>query len=196
MQNTPSEAPPSSAIGMRRAGLILVCLMITVFITETTLARLRHRDVSVSLSVKTAATSTPTPGTAVPTEAATADATDQPGPTKTPAPAILVIAPNDQLVVNVTWNYRIGPRFPHTTIYAVSQIDGRSVAEGQVKIDCGTEVLNCSGTQSITLQYTIPDTGTGAQQIAWPVGDYQLVVDRSDGGLTPITLQQTEFRVR
>jgi hypothetical protein len=209
----------SNAILIRRLSLVAIVLTIFVFGTEATLARLRQRAVSVSLSVvkaSGAAAGTPVSVNSLltPTVEVTVETTDSatslvtstpdaqsgatPIPTLAPTPAILTIGPNDQLRVTVDWRYEIGPRFPHTTIFVTAIIDGRSVGDGQVRIDCGTAVFNCEGEQAVTLVYTVPDVGggNGVQQVAWPVGDYQLVVDRSDAGLAPLRIQTLDFRVR
>src|ERR1700694_5226029 len=104
---------------MRRAGFVLVALMLIVFGTETMLARLRRRDLTIAVSVQHTAdsqssalsvTAQPTvQGTAGATAAATDPATTQPNITKTPAPSILTLTPTDELLVTVTWDYSIGP---------------------------------------------------------------------------------------
>ncbi len=175
----------------RRAGLIAFVVVILVFGSELTLSQLRRRDISVSLRVITA---TPAPGAtqaAVPTEAP-----GQPAPTKTPTPSILIITPNDELIVNVQWSYRIGPRFPRTIVRATAKIENRSVGEGRVIVDCGGALLDCTGSEPISLRYTIPDTGSGIQTVTWPVGDYTLLIERSLGDLQYTSIQQSEFRVR
>ncbi len=202
MQNNPPAKRATNPIWLRRASIALVVLMIGVFGTELTLARLRGREVTISLSVLAASganagTPVPVAGLLTPVAPATAAVTESAlGLTKTPMPAIVTIAPADQLIATVNWHYTIGPRFPHTTIHITAVISGRTVADGQVKIDCGAAVLNCDGTQSIALVYTVPDLGSGVQQVAWPTGDYQLVVDRSDASLPAIHLQTMDFQVR
>lgn len=163
-----------------------------VFGTESTLALLRRRDVIINVSVQSVALApTPTatlPGAAPPVPTATA----------TPVPATLILLPSDRVIVNVRWNYHIGPRFPNTVVHASAVIDGRDVADGQVAINCGGAALDCTGQESITLAYTVSDTGNGAgpQIVDWPAGDYTIVVTRSDGGLKPVTIGSYPFHAQ
>lgn len=187
MQNTPAN------LLARRAGLIAFVLVIVVFGSELTLSQLRRRDITVSVQVNTATPSASATQSAAPT---VTPAPDQPAVTPTPGPAVLIIAPNDQLLINVQWNYKIGPRFPRTVVRATSKIDGRSVGEAQVVIDCGSALLDCSGSQPIRLNYTVSGTGSSAQTVPWPVGDYVVVIERSVGELQYTPIQQTEFHVR
>jgi len=182
---------------VKRLGVLIFVLVIVVFGTEATLARLRRRDVTVHVSVNAALAPTPVGtliGTAIPATATPDPLT--PTLTPTPGPLILNVSPADQVIVDVQWDYSIGPRFPHTVIHASALISGRDVADGEVRIDCGTAAMSCKGSQQIALRYTIPDVGSGSQQIGWPPGDYKVAIDRSEGGLTPLRIQETTFRVQ
>ena len=176
----------------RRGVVILAVMIVLVFGTESTLALLRRRDVIINVSVQSVNVS--------PTHTATPIGAAPPGPTATatPAPAVLILLPSDRVIVNVRWNYHIGPRFPHTSVHAMVVIDGRDVADGQVMIDCGTAVIDCTGQQSMTLAYTVPDSGNGSgpQAVDWPGGEYTVTIDRSDGGLNPITIGRYPFHVQ
>jgi hypothetical protein len=196
--NAQSTTPPSthqrfdSTWWLRRGVIILAVLIVLVFGTESALALLRRRDVVINVSVQSLKT-TPT---VTPTGAAPPGGSG--GATATPAPAMLLLVPSDRVIVNVQWNYHIGPRFPHTVVHASATIDGRDVADGQVNIDCGAAVIDCAGQGSMTLAYTVPDTGNGSgpQIVDWPVGDYVITVDRSDGGLKPVVIQNYPFHVQ
>ncbi len=189
-------------ITAQRLGLVLVLLILIVFGSEFTLSALRRRTIQVSLRVNTAP---PLPasgtvaleGTAAPTIMPTpTEVPGQPTQTKTPAPALVSITPRDQLLVDVQWNYRIGPRFQRATVHAVASIQNRAVAEGSVLIDCGNAVLECNGSGLISLNYTVPDTGSGVQKVDWPLGDYVLMVESQVADLAPMPLQQMAFQVR
>ncbi len=192
--NQPSPLPPASrrfdSMWWARRGVIVLAVMIVlVFGTEATLATLRRRDVIIHLNVYNP--------NALVTQTPAASPAAGPTPSATPVPAILSLAPTDRLIVDVQWNYHIGPRFPQTVIHATVLIDDRNVAEGQVNIDCGTAVIDCIGDHALTLAYTIPDTGTGkgSQTVDWPVGSYTVTVDRSDGGLRPVSIAKYDFQV-
>lgn len=163
-----------------------------VYGTESTLALLRRRDVIINVSVQS------TTPTLTPTATQVGAALPGPTPTATPIPATLNVLPSDRVIVDVSWNYHIGPRFPNTLIHASALIDGRDVADGQVNINCGGAAIDCTGQQSITLAYTIPDTGNGSgpQTVDWPAGDYTVIIDRSEGGLTPVTIGRYPFHVQ
>lgn len=204
---TNRPAAPPTNLAAQRLGLALVLVILIVFGSEFTLSTLRRRTIQVSLRVN-AAPMFPASGTAVAAGAAGAaptltptptDVPSQPAPTKTPGPAVVSITPRDQLLVDVQWNYRIGPRFQRATVHAIASIQNRVVAEGSVLIDCGSAVLECSGTNLIALNYTVPDTGntgSGSQTVDWPVGDYVLIVESQIAELTPMPLQQMAFQVR
>ncbi len=196
--NEQSPTPPTphrrfdSYWWARRGVLILAVLIVLVFGTESTLALLRRRDVIINVSVQSVT------GTSTPTVTPIGAAPPGPTATATPGPALLILLPSDRVIVNVRWNYHIGPRFPNTVVHASAVIDGRDVADGQVNINCGAAAIDCTGQQSITLAYTVPDTGNGngSQTVDWPAGDYTIIVDRSDGGLKPATIGSYPFRVR
>ena len=189
------QLPPSAtatsgrrfdAMWWARRGVIVLVLLVALDVTiEATLATMRRRDVVLGITIVDPS-ATPAP---------TVPAGVQP-PTATPLPSVLQLKPTDRLSVAVHWNYHIGPRFPTTVVHAEATIDGRSVAEGQVSIDCGTAVIDCTGDAPIALAYTIPATnGSAAQTIDWPTGTYILTVDRSDGGLNPVSLKSYTFEV-
>jgi len=189
-QLPPSVTTPAGrrfdAMWWARRGVIVLVVLVLIDVTiEASLATMRRRDVVLSLTIRDpAATPLPTLPAGVPPL------------TPTPLPATLTLKPTDQLIVAVHWSYHIGPRFPTTVIHAQALIDDRSVADGQVTIDCGQQIIDCTGDAPIALAYTIPATnGTAAQSIDWPTGSYTVVVDRSDGGLKPINLKQYTFQV-
>lgn len=191
MNVQPTTAPSphhrfDSTWWLRRGVIILVVLIVLVFGTESTLALLRRRDITITVSVQSLNTTpTATPG-------ASGSATS------TPAPTVFLLIPSDRVVVNVQWTYHIGPRFPNTVVHASVSINGRDVADGQVSINCGGASLDCNGQASLTLAYTVPDTGNGSgpQTVDWPVGDYTITVDRSDGGLIPVVIGHYPFHVQ
>ncbi|MHB8750130.1 MAG: hypothetical protein ACYDBJ_13185, partial [Aggregatilineales bacterium] len=175
----------------RRGVLILAVLIVLVFGTESILALLRRRDVIINVSVQSVAVTT------TPTVTPVSGVPSSPTATATPGAALLILLPSDRVIVNVRWNYHIGPRFPDTVVHASAVIDGRDVADGQVNINCGAAALDCTGQQSMTLAYTVPDTGngSGSQTVDWPAGDYTVIVDRSDGGLKATPIGSYPFRV-
>ncbi len=183
----------------KRGGLIVAVLVILVFGTELTLATQRRRDVTLTIQVQTAQVAidvTPVATAAAQRDNAASGNSTEPSPTPTPIPAMITLAATDRLSVLVKWTYHIGPKFPHTTIYAKAVISGRTVSSGEVLIDCGTAIIDCAGQQPLTLAYIVPDTGSGASTVDWPSGDYLLTVSRSEGGLIPYEIGRYNFRVQ
>ena len=172
----------------RRGVIVLMVIVLVDVSIEATLATMRRRDVVLSIAINNPA--------ATPTVTPNVQAAGTPQPTATPVPEKFTLKPSDRLTLSVQWNYHIGPRFPSTVIHAEALIDDRNIAEGQVSIDCGAAIIDCIGTSEIQLAYTIPASGTtAAQSIDWPVGNYNVIVDRSDGGLNPVTIKQYQFNV-
>lgn len=190
----PARRPFDSIWWARRGTLIVAVLVIIVFGSEATLATQRRRDVSLSLSVQSAQTAHP----AAPAASTDSSATAGPSPTPTPIPAVIQLLPTDRLSLLVRWHYHIGPRFPRSTIAGTVSIDGRAIGNGDVLIDCGAAVIDCSGQQAMTLAYTVPDLGNGSGPTTydWASGDYLLIVTRSEGGLSPIEIGRYNFHVQ
>lgn len=205
---------------MKQAGLgILVIIMIVlVFSTESILAILRVRTVDITVDIldaRTGAVATQEP-TAAAGSQATAQATDKAGGQPKEQAAVLTIRPGNALVVHAHWDFRIGPRFPQTIVYAeVLDQSHTAIATDQFTIDCGSETLNCGGDHDLRLDYTgktpqatasnpqvtstNPDSTPTVQRaphIDWPEGDYILHVTRTYVGLKPQDLMNDSFHVR
>ena len=181
-------------------GILVIIMIVLVFSAESILAIMRVRTVDVTVDVvdsRSGAVATQEPTASLP---ATAQATDQ-GQPKAQS-AVLTIRPSNALVVHVHWDYRIGPRFPQTIVYAeVLDQSNVAIVTDQYTIDCGSETLNCGGNDDLRLDYTGPPAqGKSPDQYAahvdWPEGDYTLHVTRTYVGLKPQDLVNDSFHVR
>jgi hypothetical protein len=176
-------------------GAVLIALV--VFGSEVVLSGLRTRTIRVSYSVDVRFTPTPIPAgipTAIPSET---PELGRPTPTITPTPTFLFVAAGEAMVINVNWDYRIGPRFQKVIVRATAKLQDRQVAQSATTIDCGSEIMQCSGTSQIALNYTVPDAASqsGVRIVPWPAGDYTVLIEQSAGGLTYTRLAETSFRV-
>jgi len=86
------------------------------------------------------------------------------------------------LVTTIQWTYRIGPRFPVTTIRAAVQDEsGKTVAATSHTIQCGSDALSCVGDTPLALTFGVVDgAGTATQ---WPIGRYTVTVTRTYAGV-------------
>ena len=84
--------------------VLVLGMIVLVFSTEGILSLLRTRNINVVVEVRDSNTGL------VPTQQATAD------PSKGQQPADVVIAPEQQIAIKATWDYRIGPRFPQLSV--------------------------------------------------------------------------------
>ena len=96
----------------KRLAVAVVVMIVIVFSSESILALLRHWTIDVETQVTDAAGLAVTPDATV-----DASVTATPGPTPTPQP-FTSLKPDQHLNVDVTWDYRIGPRFPLTVVHA------------------------------------------------------------------------------
>lgn len=167
----------------KRLAVAVVVMVVIVFGSESVLALLRHWTIDVETQVTDAAGLVVTPDATV-----DASVTATPGPTPTPQP-FTSLKPDQHLNVDVTWDYRIGPRFPLTVVHAdvLRESDDAIVTSGDYKIDCGTAALSCSGSTKFSL---FPKDGN-----PWQVGDYVLTLTRAYAGLNPQTLRIVQFHV-
>ena len=159
---------------MKRVGLgvLVVILIVLVFSAESILALMRTRNISAVIAVRDSNTGQ------MATQQATADAS------KGQQPSDIVISPDQQIGINATWDYRIGPRFPQTLIHADAQDSkGKIVAADDYTVNCGSDSLQCSGSQQLVLDYGVID-GKGTHA-AWPEGNYMLHVSRTYTGFNP-----------
>jgi len=168
-------------------GCFTVVVIVCIITVEGTLALLRQRTVLATLEIQNAAgvAATPTPE---PIPGSSAQ------PTPVSGSSALTLAPDETLVVHIHWMYRIGPRFPDTTIQAISQdSNGQIVASGSYMILCGAETIECDGDQRLLLKFGVKDaTGTAA---TWPTGSYTVVVTSSIADLKPVPLLEKSFAV-
>lgn len=178
---------------MKRLGLILVLLVGLLLASEGTLAILRHWDVAVTFRAD---------GLIAPADTPTPVATNMPGSAATPQATVssavsndMLLKPGGTLYADIAWNYRIGPRFPKTTIRAeVLDADKTVVAMQQNAFMCDpSSSLQCSGNFTLTLKFGLKDQqGTSTD---WLPGSYTLQVSRNYEGLTPVWLATQTFRV-
>src|SRR5258708_28219419 len=180
-------------------GILVIIMIVLVLSVESTLAILRVWTVDVTVDVvdsRSGVLATKEP-TASPQ--ATAQATAQ-GQAKEQS-AVLTIRPSNALVVHVHWDYRIGPRFPQTIVYAeVLDQSHVAITTDQYTIDCGSETLNCGGNDDLHLDYTgqpaqgkTPDPH--AAHVDWPEGNYILHITRTYVGLKPQNPVNDSFHV-
>ncbi len=165
---------------MKRLGIAVVVVAALVFGIEGVLALLRQRSISVVIRVEDAQGVATTPD---PASAATPDPEGE--------GSGLTLDPGGRVVVNVRWDYRIGPRFPRTLIRAEALDQaGKVVSAEAYTVDCGSASLACTGTTSMALEYGKP--GTTA---AWPAGNYVVRVTRAFTELSTTLLVQQPLRV-
>jgi len=198
MSNTPRPTSPALSTKPRRASgrlaVIAVLVALFVFGSEVVLSSLRSRNLSVAFETNLRFTPTPLPVGTQPT----ATPTRNPDATATPIPQVVFLKAGDEILVRVTWDYRIGPRFQRVILGASANNGDRAVAQATAAIDCGAAILSCSGTTLIPLTYEIPDpnAASGSVGIPWPVGEYKVLVEQSAGGLKYTTIQEKLFRVQ
>lgn len=179
----------------RTAGLLIGLLVLVILLFEGSLALLRTRDVRASVSVQSnIPTATPTPRLV-----------GQPTFTPDPLAASLRMTGDGRVLVDIDWSFRIGPRFPATTVRAVALTDDqRVVASAEYTFDCGSEPLNCTGKNTLTLTYgTLSEAdGTPTPGVTpippgseWPVGSYTVVVTRAFTGLADVEVSRQSILV-
>lgn len=160
---------------MKRIGLVAFGLFVLIFGIEGFLSLTRQRNLYLDFRVEGRQ----------PAPAMT------PGPTPTPSPnggnvgvGSIVMASDGALLIDLTWDYRIGPRFPVTEIRAeIVTSGGDSLASDVFTINCGAQSLSCEGKQGMALRYMqftgTPPATTPTTKQAWPVGSYTLRVWRT-----------------
>jgi hypothetical protein len=155
----------------RTISLLLAGVVLLVFGVEVFLSVIRTRDVTIAVSADKLPQSLPT-------------ATPQPEGTPTPEPSTVVrsltVAPDGQVLVEVLWSFRVGPRFSSPLMVArITNEAGQLVANGQHKIQCDpNEPFQCHGSATITMKAGIVD-GKGEGQ-NWQRGKYTLTVTRAE----------------
>lgn len=168
----------------KRAGLIAFLLITFILILEITLSALRNRTIEIAFRVEGE----------IPQAAAAPNATPAPG--QAPAQDVLFLAPSSALVTTVQWTYRIGPRFPVTTIRATVQDEGgNTVAAASHTIQCGADALSCVGDTPLALAFGVIDGAGSAAQ--WPIGRYTVTVTRTYSGVenSPALLTERSLAV-
>ena len=172
---------------MKRLGLLALLFCLGVISIEGLLAILRQRTIILAFrtegSQPTVVVATPQPG----------------APTITPSPegaqpddtnsGSILIATDGAVIIDVHWEYRIGPRFPVTIVQAqVHNTSGDIVAADKYTITCGSDTMACTGERALTLRFGVREsTGT---QATWPVGSYTLTVTRTFAGANTETLTE------
>jgi hypothetical protein len=167
----------------RRLGIAALVAAALVFGIEGILTILRQRNINVVIKVEDAQGVVVAPATE---SAATPDPQSD--------SSTLILDPDGRVVVNVRWDYKIGPRFPRTFVRAEALDQaGKVVAADRYTIDCGAASLECTGTTSMTLEYGVVEkAGTRA---TWPPGDYVVRVTRAFTELSSTLLVQQPIRV-
>jgi hypothetical protein len=154
---------------MKRVGLFLFVLCAGILGIELALSVLRQRNIGLDIRAEG-------PRPAINTSAQPSNGQATPEAASAPGGSVY-ITPEGSVVVDVTWSYRIGPRFPLTTVRAdIVDDKGEAVSSAAHTFECGGDTLVCEGKQALTLQYGEKD-GQGAAQ-PWPVGTYALHVVR------------------
>lgn len=162
---------------MKRVGLWILLIAGGIFSVELTLSILRTRSVDAAIRIE---------GTAPVEVAPTGESGGAAIPESGQAPA-LALAPDGSVLVDLTWTYRIGPRFPMTTLRAEAVDEGGQVVAAQTHtLDCGSNTLDCSGSTMLRLRYGV--TTEAGNAVPWPVGTYSIQVTRTDAGFkaTPV----------
>lgn len=183
----------------RRAGLLLVGLILLVIILEVGLSVFRVRNVTAEL-VATGATPIPTATPQITVTPADPDATSTPE-----VSTVVTVSTKGAPVVNVRVDYRIGPRFPTTNFYAEALNSSGNIVAGTAQtFECGADALRCEGTLTLTLNYgqidpqvvarrTTPTIIPTVVQQDWQIGQYTMRLTRSFGGLDPQQVTQQPF---
>lgn len=167
-------------MNIRRLGIIAAVLAVSILGAELTLSVLRQRDIDIAVRLDG-----PPPRAA--NAAVEGETTPAPGDEQS-AVGSLLVSPEAAVVVDITWRYRIGPRFPITTLRAeISDGAGEIVSADEFTIDCASaDSLQCDGAEPLTLRFGALD-GEG-EAAAWPIGAYTLRVTRAFAGIAPATL--------
>lgn len=168
---------------VKRIGLIFVVAVVAVIVIEGALSILRSRDITAIVSVDGP------PVENLPTAEASAGATPDPA-----AVTALIMSDKGNVLVEVGWVYRIGPKFARTLIRAEAINDKKEVvAAEEFTVDCGTATLQCEGSTILTLNFGRLTTAT-AEPVSgeWSAGEYTIRVTRAFAGLaTAIVTEQT-----
>lgn len=193
-----STAQPLSNRTLGRLALVSVLLAIVIFGIEFTLASLRTRERTIgALGTELRFTRTPFPaGVAITPTPTLNPLRNTPTPSATPLNPF--IEAGDAVIVPVSWDYRIGPRFGQSAIRASVRIKGiaeRVVAQNSFIIQCGDQVLECKGRGEIKLNYTLND-GNQILVIPWPTGEYVITVEENVSGNKFLPVREYTFRVR
>jgi hypothetical protein len=180
------------------AGLLVVFILLL----EGSLTILRRRELTAAINVTSS----------LPTRTPTPTGTWQTG---TPAPinTNLEMTPDGQVLVNLRWAYRIGPRFPRTIIRVQALNEGSIVvASANYLVNCGTEALLCEGSSTVALRFGVrvdvtptPTSGPSAAGTpsstpsvadqGWKTGTYTIEVLRSDEGFAPTQVSRQTIYV-
>ncbi len=165
---------------IKRLGLPIALLIVAILSIEISLTALRQRNIAVTFSAHSAALIAAQPEAA---SEAPID-TDE---------SVLLLAPDGELAVTVSWNYQIGPRFPTTFVQARVQNErGEIVAEEALSITCRNP-LGCNGNQTLALRYGVREAGDQAE--AWALGRYVVQVTRAYSGQEPIEIGSRRLTV-
>ncbi|MCS6870550.1 MAG: hypothetical protein RML95_05390 [Anaerolineae bacterium] len=161
---------------IKRLGLPIALLIVSVLSIEIVLTVLRQRSIEVTFSARNAAP--------LNTEAEAQVSADEP---------VLVLTPDGELSVTVTWSYQIGPRFPTTVVQARVQNErGETVAEDSLSITCRNP-LGCNGNQTLELRYGVREDGDQATN--WALGRYVVQVTRTYSGQEPVEISSRRLTV-
>lgn len=165
---------------MKRIALFVLVMIVGAVGFELALNLLRQR--SLEIQVRAEGTQ-PTLPQATP-EGDSGSASD--GAPQDPSQlGAVFLSTENALVVDVIWNYRIGPRFPKTVIRVeVQDKTGQVVAADGYTIECVQEnALECSGKQSLALRFKAQDAAD--DRLPWQLGEYDLKVTRAYATLKP-----------
>lgn len=165
---------------MKRIALLVVVVIIGAVGVELALNLLRQRSLEIQVRAE---------GTQPTLPQSTSEG--DPGSASNGAPqdsselGTVFLSTESALVVDVIWNYRIGPRFPKTVIRVeVQDKTGQVVAADGYTIECVQEnALECSGKQSLALHFKAQDDAEAQSQ--WQLGEYNLKVTRAYATLKP-----------
>jgi hypothetical protein len=151
-----------SRLSSKQLGLLFVGLATIIIVFEGSLTLLRARNIEVGVRSESGETTT---------------TIEQ-----------VIVEPERPLLIDVMWDYRIGPRFPQTIVRAEARnLNGDVIASDEYIIDCGTAAVTCTGSATIEM---LPDNDTQT----WEIGQYSLKVERSMAGLNYLILDDYLFR--
>jgi len=170
-------------MSFKRAGLLAAILFILIIGIEGTLSLVRQRN--LYFEFRTEGTQPALAGlpTATPGPSPVPGGNTAAGTSNAPAAGSIIISTDGAVLIDMSWDYRIGPRFPITRVRAqVATKVGDPVASGVFTIDCGTETLSCKGNHTFSLRFGLVDGQPApSEQKPWPVGEYVLRLTRDEG---------------